>query len=100
VSDWKPYFGNRLIRDAGNYSVIVPVDATEPMPMACALCDNLFRDRDDQVAYDEFGCCDRCARLWAHMRREAWKAGWRPTPEQVANAEQDRLPLAVSLDVK
>ena len=98
--DWRPYFDNRLIRDAGSYSVIVPNDTTEPMPMACALCDHLFRDRDDQVAYDEFRCCDRCARLWAHPRRQAWKDGWRPTSEQVEDAEKDRLPLTINLDVK
>ncbi len=92
----RPYLKDRLIEDRPEgFVVIVPAAAEPPVPLACNVCDHVMRTRDDEAAFNEFNCCDRCARLWAQPRREAWKDGWRPTSEQVVAAEHDRVPLVV-----
>ena len=96
----RPYFKDRLIEEhPDGFVIIVPVGAEPPIPLACTLCDHVMRSRDDENSHYEFGCCDRCARLWAHPRRQAWSDGWRPSEEQVKEAEKDRLPLALVLVV-
>jgi len=97
---FKPYVGDRLIKDhPSGFSIIVPTDRTPVVPLFCPVCDYALRSRDDEEAYLEFECCDRCSRLWASGRREAWKAGWRPSTVQVQAAEVDRPPLVISLEV-
>lgn len=96
----RPYLKDRLIEDhPEGFVVIVPVDAEPPIPLSCQICFHVMRTRDDEVAYREFGCCDRCARLWAQPRRQVWKDGWRPSSEQVKLAEVDRMPLSIIFDV-
>ena len=96
----RPYLKDRLIEDRPEgFVVIVPQDAEPPIPLACVICDHVMRTRDDEASHNEFGCCDRCARLWAQPRRQAWKDGWRPSKEQVGAAEADRAPLALVFDV-
>ena len=97
---WRPYLKDRLIDERPEgFVVIVPTDAPPPVPLVCPLCDHAMRTREDEVSHHEFGCCGRCARIWAHPRRKVWKEGWRPTPEQVQAAEADRVPLALNFDV-
>ena len=97
---WRPYLKDRLIEDRPEgFVVIVPVGAEPPVPLACALCSYVMRSREDEVSHHEFGCCERCARIWAHARRQSWKDGWRPTPGQVKAAEIDRAPLTLVFDV-
>ena len=96
---WRPYLKDRLIEQRDGYVVIVPVEAEPAIPLACPLCDHVLHTRDDELSHSEFGCCDHCARLWAHARREAWKTGWRPTAEQVKEAEAERLPAVLIFDV-
>ena len=94
----RPYLNDRLVEERPEgFVVIVPVDADPPVPLCCTQCDHAMRSSDDEAAYNEFGCCDRCARLWAHPRRQAWRDGWRPTKDQVVAAEADRLPLSLAL---
>ena len=96
----RPYFKDRLIENMPEgYLVIVPIDAEPPVPLACEICNHVFRNRDDEASYHEFGCCERCSRLWAQSRRQAWQGGWRPTIEQVKAAESDRMPLALNFHV-
>ena len=97
---WRPYLKDRLIEERPEgFVVIVPLDSEPPVPIACGLCDHVMRSRDDEVAYREFECCDRCARTWAHARRQQWKDGWRPSAEQVSLAEESRAPLTLTFDV-
>lgn len=95
----RPYLKDRLIEDRDGFVIIVPVGAEPPVPLACPICDHVLHTRDDESSYAEFSCCERCARLWAHPRREAWKSGWRPTAEQVEKAEAERLPMVLTFDV-
>jgi len=96
----RPYLKDRLIEERPEgFVVIVPIDAPPPIPMSCQTCNHVMRSRDDEIAYHEFGCCDRCARTWAHARRKDWKGGWRPTSEQVLASELDRTPLSITFEV-
>lgn len=100
MNDWRKYLKDRLIKECqGGFVVIIPDGASVSVPLACSICDHLMRSRDDESAHLEFGCCHRCALLWAHPRREAWRSGWRPSMNQVIEAEKDRLPLAFTFEV-
>jgi len=97
---WRSYLRDRLIEDQPEgFVVIVPTDAEPPVPLACPVCTRLMRTRDDEASWREVGCCERCALIWAQARREAWKGGWRPSPEQVRQAEVQRPPMAIAFDV-
>ena len=97
---WRPYLRNRLIADHPNGFVIITPDETNTcVPLSCDICVHVMKSRDDESAWHEFGCCHRCAMLWAHPRRQKWSEGWRPSPEQVAEAEENRLPLTVVLEI-
>ena len=96
----RPYLKDRLIEERPEgFVIITPVGAEPPVPMSCPLCDHVMRSHDDETAYREFECCNRCAMLWAQPRRQAWKEGWRPTKDQIAAAELDRVPLSLVFDV-
>jgi hypothetical protein len=96
----RPYLRDRLIEEMPEgFVVIVPTDASLPVPLFCPICDFVMRTKDDETAYREFECCDRCSRKWAAPRKKAWKDGWRPSREQVADAEADRVPLSITFDV-
>lgn len=96
---FRPYLRDRMIKECDGFVVIVPADADPVVPLCCSVCDHMMKSRDDETAYLEFGCCDRCARLWAQPRRQAWHDGWRPTPDQVGEAELDRPPMSITFDV-
>jgi hypothetical protein len=86
----------RLIDDSNEgFVVIVPIDAQPPVPIGCPVCKYLMRTKDDEDAYHKFGCCDRCAMLWAYPRRQQWDEGWRPSDEQLKEAELTRPPLTI-----
>lgn len=95
----KPYLKDRLIDQHDGFVVIVPNDSLLPTPLGCDVCGFVFRSQDDESSFNEFGCCDRCSRLWASSRKEAWKEGWRPSAEQVKEAESDRMPLNYVFDI-
>lgn len=100
MSDWRPYLRDRMImEDPTGFFTIVPTGAEPPVPLACPVCDRLYRSRDDEAAHQEFNCCHLCALQWAHPRRAEWKAGWRPSSEQVIAAVSERTPLLVAFDV-
>lgn len=98
--DWRPYLGDRkLAKHPDGFFIIVPNDAEPPVPLACGVCNSLFRSRDDEVAHNEFRCCHLCALQWAHARRKEWLGGWRPSPEQVVAVVSQRQPLFVVFDI-
>ena len=97
---WQPYLDDRLIERRDGFVVIKPVDTTPVVPLCCPLCDTVMRSRDDEEAYEGFGCCHFCALTWAHPRRQAWADGWRPTPDQVRQAQEQRPPLKLVLVIE
>lgn len=97
---WRPYLRNRLINDdPTGFVAIKPADAAPSIPLACPICKFMMRSRDDEAAYYDCTCCYRCAMIWAHPRRQLWKDGWRPSQEQVDEAEASRVPLTTTIDV-
>lgn len=97
---WRPYLRDRMVKeDPTGFFTIVPAGAEPPVPLGCPVCDRLYRSRDDEAAHQEFSCCHLCALQWAHPRRAEWKAGWRPSREQVIAAVSERPPLLVAFDV-
>lgn len=97
---WKPYVRDRLIAThPSGFVVIKPVDAQSSVDVFCAICDHAMRSRDDEIDWRSYGCCNRCAQRWAHSRKDAWMSGWRPSAEQVLNAESERLPLHATLSI-
>lgn len=100
MSEWKPYLKDRLIKqDPLGFVVIVPANAMPATPLVCPVCDFVMRTRDDETSHAELQCCHRCALLWAHARRAEWKQGWRPSADQVKEAEAIRMPLAITFDI-
>lgn len=90
----RPYFGGRTIRDLSDGSYVIEPEGQDPLvDLACSVCTTLYRDRDDDIAHREFGCCHACAIRWAHARREAWATGWRPTKDEVEQDLNLRAPL-------
>jgi hypothetical protein len=98
--EWKPYPQNRIISERqSGFLVIKPTDASDPTPVFCQVCSFALRTQDDTHACETIGCCARCAVLWAYPNKQAWNDGWRPSADQIRDAEHDRLPLVISLDV-
>ncbi len=98
--NWRPYIRDRLITDhPSGFVIIKPKDAQPPVDMFCAVCDHAMRSREDELDWQSYGCCNRCAQRWAHPRKEAWAAGWRPTEQQVLDAEAERLPMHATLSI-
>ena len=52
-------------------------------PLACSLCNLLFMDRGDVIAWHQFGCCATCRDFFMYPNRSKWDAGWRPSQEEV-----------------
>lgn len=80
---WEPYFNNRLIERHEDFAIVKPIDAPEPMPLWCPVCERLFGCVDDERAYEEFKCCDWCSMMWAYPYKEKWLEGWRPQEHEV-----------------
>ena len=55
---------------------------SDKVPHDCPVCGLMFRDMNDILSYEEFECCTDCQDHFAYRDLEAWKRGWRPTPEQ------------------
>jgi hypothetical protein len=93
--NWKDYSNNRLIKDCSGYYVIKPKTATrEVVPLACPVCEYLFRSSEDEKSFRNFACCENCEIIWARPNQEKWKDGWRPEKEAVlSKAGQKKLDI-------
>jgi len=97
---WEQYHQDRLIANhPQGFLIIIPKNEATSVPLSCPVCDILFRSRNDEMAYQEFKCCDICAMQWAHARKTEWNEGWRPSPEQVLESIKNRPPPFIILDV-
>ena len=86
MNDWKKYPDNRLIMEhPAGFFIIKPEELDRGQPLACPVCDAFMTSFYDDESYQKFECCDRCSSAWARPRQEQWKAGWRPSREEVLN---------------
>jgi len=44
----------------------------------CQYCDSYSFDRNDDVYFTKFDCCNKCFVKYIEDREERWKNGWRP----------------------
>ena len=77
-------FDDLEIMKAGNYN-LVPVD--------CPVCGTMLKHSDIRVAYTKCGCCEECSFSFFESNQEKWKAGWRPSPEEVNRVLKNRSKL-------
>ncbi len=96
-SEWKEYLNDRLILKRDGYFVIKPRETIDVIPLACEVCETLYSTKDDELAYQEFGCCDKCAMKWAHPDRDRWKAGHRPSQDEIKEALINRPMMSVTI---
>lgn len=98
--NWRQYPNGRKAFDhPSGFVVIVPDDMIPAVPLCCVVCSYVMRTREDETSYLEYGCCDRCTLLWAYPMGQKWKDGWRPSPEQVEQANLQRSTHTVRFDV-
>ena len=45
----------------------------------CQYCDSYSFDRNDDVYFTKFDCCNKCFVKYIEDREERWRSGWRPT---------------------
>lgn len=60
------------------------------VPAFCPICERMMTGVKSIGTYYDHGCCVDCFIEWVEDRTDRWKAGWRPSGEQVA-AFQDML---------
>ncbi len=52
-------------------------------PLDCPLCNLLFVDKSDVIAWHQHGCCSTCRDFFMYPNRSKWVKGWRPNKEEV-----------------
>ena len=100
LSDWKPYFGDRLISEhPAGFVVIVPVATPDVVPFECPVCKMMICSSDDAEYFKKKKCCSKCGMKWADSNLEKWMSGWRPSKEEIDSfvAERREAPVVLSL---
>lgn len=96
----RPYTRNRLIEmHSSGFYIITPKEEFSNIPLCCPVCNLLMRSKEDEIAYNDLKCCDRCSMSWAASRREKWKSGWRPSLDDIQQNVNQRPSLIVNIDV-
>jgi hypothetical protein len=53
------------------------------MPFFCKICEFPHDLSRDWQYYQKFEMCQECSMTLVEARQEEWRAGWRPTQEQI-----------------
>jgi hypothetical protein len=70
--------GRQLLQHKSNFTILLPEDPADRVPLDCPVCRILMRDMTDVVCYQKYQCCSDCAMDWAEPNRAKWFEGWRP----------------------
>lgn len=97
MNNWSDYLNERLIAKRDGYFVIKPKEEINVTPLACLICESLYRSKEDEYSHSEFGCCEKCAMKWAHPDRTRWHSGYRPTKEEVELEVLNRPKMTVTI---
>ena len=73
----------REMSNVGGIVVIKPIDCTDIMPISCPVCKTMLRGIEDVREMNKLGACQECCNRWAYTNYEKWKAGWRPSVEDI-----------------
>lgn len=79
--------------------VVIKQENIQITPLFCTICELLMRSRDDELAFQTFGCCDSCASFFAKPKRSLWESGWRPSKEEIVTMKSCLNPILVLLKV-
>ena len=60
MDNWKQLPNGRKIKELNGYSVIIPDDPPEVVPLECPACGLLMRDHDDVLSFKTIKCCSDC----------------------------------------
>lgn len=90
MGEWKELSGNRLIKDMGQYSIIVPRDNSNRIPLDCPVCKQLMSTHEDSISFRDFSCCTECETVWAYQNKSRWQEGWRPSPDAISKELEKR----------
>lgn len=82
------------------FYVITQKETNDVTPLCCPICSIAMRTREDDVMYREHGCCEWCGVTWVFSRKDEWKAGWRPSPDEISDAKSRRPPMSVETIAK
>lgn len=94
----RPYHGGRqIVEHPAGFVVITPQGVDNPTPISCPHCGYMLRTKEDERAFNAFGCCDWCEHLWARPNKDRWNAGWRPPVDEVSAKAAERPRLRVTL---
>lgn len=92
------YQNDRLIAEhPDGYFVVIPKEKSNKSPIACPVCETLFKTSDDDVAYLQFECCHFCSSAFANPNREKWLKGWRPSTAEIEQSIIARVPAVLVL---
>lgn len=69
------------------------------VPLFCPVCDFVMRTREDRMAFESKGCCERCALRFADPRLDEWAGGWRPSQESIEEEKLRRRSTPMSTDL-
>ena len=60
MDNWKQLPNGRKIKELSEYSVIIPTEPPEVVPLDCPVCGFLMRDHDDVLSFKVMKCCSDC----------------------------------------
>tara|TARA_R110001583_G_scaffold7985_13_gene38977 strand:+ start:17488 stop:17739 length:252 start_codon:yes stop_codon:yes gene_type:complete len=63
--------------------------------ISCGICDFILTNSLDIISSDVYDCCEQCRIKWVESRKREYKAGWRPSDEDILEEIKKRkaLPL-------
>lgn len=85
MDNWKELPNNRRLKKTSQYSIIVPTDLPDVVPLDCPVCQQLMRDHDDVLSFRRNECCLDCELIWATPNKAKWNNGWRPGPKTITS---------------
>ena len=92
--EWKQLTRNRkLYNSQDGYSIIVPDDDMEIIPLDCDVCGYLMQNYSDVISYRESRCCSHCFMKWAEVDLESWNSGARPPENEIEEEKKKRANL-------
>lgn len=96
MSEWRPYLGDRLIKDhPSGFVVIVPTQSEACVPLFCPVCRLLMQTSEDAIYFRDKQCCSKCGMKWADPDLDSWFAGVRPSCDEVGKEVKIRQSLPV-----
>jgi hypothetical protein len=91
---------SKVINKEG-YVIILPDNWNEKdhCPTWCPVCNFSMITYEDLRAYEKYECCYDCSITYAEgVKREDWKTGWRPGPEDLIKHEPRRRSKRINLE--